>query len=210
MKEKRTKARSGAAELPLGLVASDLVTPSALRTTGLVYPGSLNPIAGCVRNHSHGYESSAPHSRHSSALPLGKNSGRKQAEPQQVRAAKVINTSRARGLDVDGLYISNSSPLRPRVRAKERLLCTWREAVKATDYALEHLGDRERDRGIWVWYCRRIGLDTFLDIVDEVISCTRQGELRWPARALQRHLQEALPKEGLPSVAAAKEGGRHV
>lgn len=128
----------------------------------------------------------------------------------QLRAAKVINTSRARGLDVDGLYISTSSPLRPRVRAKERLLCTWREAVKATDYALEHFGDRERDRGIWIWYCRRIGLDTFLDIVDEVISCTRQGELRWPARALQRHLQEALPKEGLPSVAAAKEGGRHV
>lgn len=114
----------------------------------------------------------------------------------QGRAAKVINTSRARGLDVDGLYISNSSPLRPRVRAKERLLCTWREAVKATDYALEHFGNRDRDRGIWVWYCRRIGLDTFLDIVDEVISCTRQGELRWPARALQRHLQEALPKEG--------------
>ena len=114
----------------------------------------------------------------------------------QLRAAKVINTSRARGLDVDGLYISNSSPLRPRVRAKERLLCTWREAVKATDYALEHFGDRERDRGIWIWYCRRIGLDVF--------------ERRWPARALQRHLQEALPKEGLPSVAAAKEGGRHV
>ena len=128
----------------------------------------------------------------------------------QVRAAKVINTSRARGLDVDGLNNFKGSPLRPRVRAKEPLLCTWREAVKATDYALEHFGNRDRDRGIWIWYCRRIGLDTFLDIVDEVISCTRQGELRWPARALQRHLQEALPKEGLPSVAAAKEGGRHV
>ena len=96
------------------------------------------------------------------------------------------------------------------MRAKEPLLCTWREAVKATDYALEHFGNRDRDRGIWIWYCRRIGLDTFLDIVDEVISCTRQGELRWPARALQRHLQEALPKEGLPSVALAEEGGRHV
>ena len=206
----KNKKHGVAAELPLGLVASDLVTPSALRTTGLVYPGSLNPIAGCVRNHSHGYESSASHSRHSSALPLGKNSGRKQAGPRQIRGGKVINTpscARVRGLDVDGLYFSNSSPLRPRVRAKERLLCTWREAVKATDYALEHFGDRERDRGIWIWYCRRIGLDTFLDIVDEVISCTRQGELRWPARALQRHLQEALPKEGLPSVAAAKEGG---
>ena len=72
---------------------------------------------------------------------------------------------------------------------------------------LEHFGNRDRDRGIWVWYCRRIGLDTFLDIADEVISSARQGELRWPVRALQRHLQEALPK-GSPSVArSAKEGG---
>ena len=36
----------------------------------------------------------------------------------QGRAGKVINTSRARGLDVDGLYISNSSPLRPRPRVR--------------------------------------------------------------------------------------------
>ena len=35
-----------------------------------------------------------------------------------------------------------------------------------------------RDRGIWVWYCRRIGLDAFLDIADEVISSSRLGELR--------------------------------
>ena len=87
------------------------------------------------------------------------------------------------------------------------MLCTWREAVKAADYVLEHFGNRDRDRGIWVWYCRRIGLDTFLDIADEVISSARQGELRWPTRAFHRHLQEALPK-GLPSVALAKEGGQ--
>ena len=108
--------------------------------------------------------------------------------------------SRARGLYVDGLYSCKCSPLRPRAGAGERtgqrLLCTWREAVKAADYVLEHFGDRCRDRAIWVWYCRRIGLDAFLDIADEVISSARQGELRWPTRAMQRHLQEALPKEG--------------
>ena len=42
--------------------------------------------------------------------------------------------------------------------------CTWREACKAADYALEHFGDPKRDRGIWVWYCQRIGLDTFLKL----------------------------------------------
>ena len=109
--------------------------------------------------------------------------------------------TRARGLDVNGVNSCKCTPLRPRgrtgARTKERLLCTWREAVKAADYVLEHFGNRSRDRGIWVWYCRRIGLDTFLDIADEVISSTRQGELRWPTRAFHRHLQEALPKNPL-------------
>ena len=97
----------------------------------------------------------------------------------QLRAAKVINTSRARGLDVDGLYISNSSPLRPRVRAKEPLLCTWREAVKATDYALEHFGDRERDRGRCLAEARRKlaenGLSRLLPVLDQIV---RNGKNR--------------------------------
>ena len=99
--------------------------------------------------------------------------------------------------------VSSKPPYQGNERAE--LLCTWREAVKAADYVLEYFGDRSRDRGIWVWYCRRIGLDTFLDIADEVISSARQGELRWPIRAFHRHLQEALPK-GLPSVARSAKG----
>ena len=114
-----------------------------------------------------------------------------------VEEGKVVNSraaSCARGLDGDGISKCNSVALRP--RGREKLLCTWREACKATDYVLEHFGDKSRDRGIWIWYCRRIGLDVFLDIADEVISSARQGELIWPVRAFQRHLQEALPKEG--------------
>ena len=52
-------------------------------------------------------------------------------------AEKVINSPRAcvRGLDVDGsINTGNSSPLRPRVREGEKMLCTWREACKAADY----------------------------------------------------------------------------
>lgn len=114
-------------------------------------------------------------------------------------ARNVINSPTAscvRGLDVDGISKCNSDALRPRVREGEKMLCTWREACKAADYVLEHFGNKSRDRGIWIWYCRRIGLDVFLDIADEVISSARQGELRWPTRALQRHLQEVLPKGG--------------
>ena len=122
---------------------------------------------------------------------------------------KVINRPRVcvRGLDVDGINTCNSVALRPRVRGREKLLCSWREACKAADYVLEHFGDKSRDRGIWIWYCRRIGLDVFLDIADEVISSARQGELRWPVRALQRHLQEALPKPASALSATARQGG---
>ena len=125
-----------------------------------------------------------------------------------MSAAEVVNIPRAcvRGLDVDGIYTCKGIALRPRGRVGEKMLCTWREACKAADYVLEHFGNRCRDRGIWIWYCRRIGLDVFLDIADEVISSARQGELRWPTRALQRHLQEALPK-GSPSEARSAKGG---
>ena len=135
-------------------------------------------------------------------------------EEGKRKKEKVIDRPRvcARGLDVDGVYSCKCSPPRPRgrtdARTRERLLCTWREAVKAADYVLEHFGNRDRDRAIWVWYCRRIGLGTFLDIADEVISSARQGELRWPTRAFHRHLQEAFPK-GLPAVVGevVKTGG---
>ena len=135
-------------------------------------------------------------------------------EEGKRKKEKVIDRPRvcARGLDVDGVYSCKCSPPRPRgrtdARTRERLLCTWREAVKAADYVLEYFGNRDRDRAIWVWYCRRIGLGTFLDIADEVISSARQGELRWPTRAFHRHLQEAFPK-GLPAVVGevVKTGG---
>jgi len=104
-----------------------------------------------------------------------------------------------RRLDVDGnVNIPVARPRAPahaRVR-EEGLLCSWREACKAADTVLERFGDRKRDRGLWVWYCRRIGLGAFLDIADEVTSCWRQHEIKWPVRAFQRHLQEALPREG--------------
>lgn len=112
--------------------------------------------------------------------------------------ARVRARSSQASLDVDGNV--NIPGFRPRARTcaceDAKLECSWREACKAADYVLQHFGDRERDRGIWVWYCRRIGLEIFLDIADEVISCARQGEIRWPAKAFQRHLKEAFPKDG--------------
>lgn len=122
-----------------------------------------------------------------------------------MSAAEKLSTgpsrARARGLDVDGNNIIQVT-LRP--RAREELLCTWHDACLAADYVLEKFGNRHKDRGIWVWYCRRLGLDRFLDIADEIASCVRQGELRFPVRAFQRRLQEAYPKAKAPRRGGAE------
>ena len=97
----------------------------------------------------------------------------------------------ARGLNVNGNTSIPEAPLRPRAYA-----CTWREACKAADYVLEHFGNPLRDRGIWVWYCQRLGLDRFLDLADEVISSARQHEIKWPVRAFLRHLKDELTSQG--------------
>ena len=104
--------------------------------------------------------------------------------------------TRACGLYVNGNINIPADPLRPRAHACEELRCTWREACKAADYVLEHFGNPLCDRGIWVWYCQRLGLGTFLDLADEVIGCVRQHEIKWPVRAFQRHLKDTLLAEG--------------
>ena len=97
----------------------------------------------------------------------------------------------AGGLDVNGNTGIPVAPPRPHAYA-----CTWREACKAADYVLEHFGNPLRDRGIWVWYCQRLGLGLFLDLADEVISSARQHEIKWPVRAFHRHLKDALRANG--------------
>ena len=107
--------------------------------------------------------------------------------------------TRARGLDVDGNINIPGNSLRPRAYA-----CTWREACKAADYVLEHFGNPLRDRGIWVWYCQRLGLNQFLDLADEVISSARQGEVKSP-QTTQTHCRRRihLPK----AIAKRRYGG---
>lgn len=109
---------------------------------------------------------------------------------------KVIDGNRPSSirLDVDGII--NNPGSRPRARARGRLLCTWREACEAVDEVLEHFGSPSRDRGIWVWYCQRIGRERFLDLAYDVVSSYEQHEIKYPVRAFQRHLMDTFPKGG--------------
>lgn len=130
-------------------------------------------------------------------LPLGKNSGRKQAEPRQIRKQKVINTSRAR---VDCLHSSQSgyfdipcsqttgARTRTRgtaIRNREAYFAKWRvakfgddfdpirvavdEAVAAFSSGKSEAGQNS-DRAIWLKIANRVGLDNFLDAFFQLTS----------------------------------------
>ena len=67
------------------------LSPPALRTTGLVYPDSLNPIAGCAQDHSRGESHPSTHSHHSPASPLAgtPGEGRQQLTDSPSRGCAV-------------------------------------------------------------------------------------------------------------------------
>ena len=116
----------------------------------------------------------------------------------QGRVGKVINMPRAcaRGLDVDGFYLScKRTPLRPRVRAREALLCSWREAVEATDYALEHFGSPERDRGKCIAEARRkladAGLGRLITVLDQIVENGRNRQESICNLAVKRRIPKA-------------------
>ena len=104
------------------------------------------------------------------------------------------------GIDVDGNI--NIPGNRPRTRTRKGRgrpmgnACSWREACECADQIIATLFGNPRDRGIWVWYATYLGTDFMLDLAFRVHSEWRQGEIRRPVQAFQRHLMDALPKGG--------------
>ena len=94
----------------------------------------------------------------------------------------------------NGYINSKRASQKPRGRARTRdelpVITSLVEAKEAVEETLRHFGRPERDRGIWIWYCRRIGVDRFMDLALDVISSARQHEIYDPPAALQCHLQE--------------------
>lgn len=59
----------------------------------------------------------------------------------------------------------------------------------AVDYALATTHNSTSYRSVLCFYCLRLGLNTFLDQLDLVLSLARQGEIRDPARAFHARLR---------------------
>lgn len=92
---------------------------------------------------------------------------------------------------------TSTGKLSERVRAREAFYgpTIMRDTDAAVDFALSETGNSQRYRRIWCFYCLRIGINTFLDQLDAVMSCYRQGEIRNPASAFHarlRHMKSQL------------------
>ena len=105
----------------------------------------------------------------------------------------------ARGKEVkkdgDGVSKTNGSP-RSRARAREAFYdpAVEDDADVATDDALKKTGGSAKYRGVWRFYCLEIGINTFLEQLNRVLSCHRQGELRFPARAFHARIRNMKTK----------------
>ena len=101
-----------------------------------------------------------------------------------ARASKEVNK------DGDGVSSTNEF-LRSRAHAREAFygpaICS--DADSATDFALRQTGGSVKFRGIWRYYCLKIGINTFLDQLDIVISCYRHGEIDLPAQAFHARIR---------------------
>ena len=81
--------------------------------------------------------------------------------------------------------------LRSRARAREAFYgpAILNDADAAVDEAFRLTGGDVRYRRAWCFYCLRLGINTFLDQLDCVMSCYKKGEIREPAKAFHARLR---------------------
>ena len=138
-----------------------------------------------------------------------KNEGTETERPSATAGGPSRACARGRVLKVKG-SINTSNPLRTRAcatqaRVREGYPAAFYgpaiadEVDSAVNYALESTGNSRDYRRAWCFYCLRLGVNTFLDQLDEVLSCARQGEIRQPAQAFHarlRRIKSQLDKRG--------------
>lgn len=143
------------------------------------------------------------------ALVAGNGRARTTAAPNDGVA------SRARACDLMGYGYSNTctgnthrsraSVREARTRVGEDFYgpAIARDVDVAVDHALATTNGSPDFRRAWCFYCLRLGVNTFIDQLDSVLACARQGELRNPARAFHARLRKML--NGI--CGQAKKGG---
>ena len=104
--------------------------------------------------------------------------------------------SRARGRDqmVMGSNTCKYKPLRSRAGVRESFYDPTIESEVDTvvDFAMTETGWSRRYRSCWCFYCLQLGINTFVDQLDSVMSCYRQGEIQEPPKAFHARLRRML------------------
>ena len=111
--------------------------------------------------------------------------------PQPTSPSRVRTCARV--LKGEGLSNNNTGePFRTRVRVREGFYgpAIARDTDTAVDYALQATRNDPRYRSAWCFYCLHLGVNTFLDQLDAVLSCHAQGEILDPARAFHARLRQ--------------------
>lgn len=122
--------------------------------------------------------------------------GKGEAERAHSRAhgsAHAPARGAARGCDPMGMGMNIHTGGSPgsRARAREGFYdpAITDQVDAAVDEAMAQTGGSRRFRRAWCFYCLHLGINTFLDQLDCVMSCMRQGEIRYPARAFHARLR---------------------
>lgn len=89
-------------------------------------------------------------------------------------------------------YMLKGDTLRSRARACVDFYgpAIARDTDAAVDYALASTQGSADYRRALCFYCLHLGVNTFLDQLESVLACHRQGELSQPARAFHARLRK--------------------
>ena len=102
-------------------------------------------------------------------------------------------TPRARGRDLkgEGYYYTGDS-LRTRRRVREAFYDPpiARDLDAAVDFALAETHGEVRYRSLWCFYCLTLGINTFLDQLNDVMKWYGHGSIRVPASAFHARLKK--------------------
>lgn len=123
--------------------------------------------------------------------------------------------SRARGRDLMGMggNTCKYKPLRSRAGVRERFYdpAIANDLDAAVDYAMAETGGDARYRACWCFYCLHLGINTFVEQVDRVMSYYRAGEIAEPPKAFHKRLKrlkDQLDKSSATAVIHPQRGAQ--
>ena len=138
------------------------------------------------------------------SYPHVNNSPRNNAAPSRARTRDLMGM---------GSNTSTGNTLRSRAGVRERFYdpAIANDLDAAVDYAMAETGGDARYRACWCFYCLHLGINTFVEQVDRVMSYYRAGEIAEPPKAFHKRLKrlkDQLDKSSATAVIHPQRGAQ--